>query len=81
MLFKLARVNTPHSSCRLICKEYKAIKSHSGSRYEEGQKRCQLCVLFLKWEGNWCPCCGYRLRNKPRAGQYKEKLQKLKSIV
>ena len=29
----------------------------------------------LKWEGLWCPCCGYRLRTKPRNLKYKAKLR------
>ena len=74
----MARVSTPHNSCRGVCIKYKAKKPKTESRYANGQKRCQLCVLFVHWEGNWCPCCGYRLRNKPRAGKYKEKLKKLK---
>jgi hypothetical protein len=24
------------------------------------------CVLFLKWDGMWCPCYGSRLRANPR---------------
>ena len=30
---------------------------------------------FIKWEGLWCPCCGYRLRTKPRNLKYKAKLR------
>ena len=44
-------------------------------RYATGQKRCQICELFIKWEGQWCPCCGYRLRAKPRNLRYKIKLR------
>ena len=44
-------------------------------RYEIGQKRCQICEIFIKWDGLWCPCCGYRLRTKPRNLKYKAKLR------
>jgi len=27
------------------------------------------------WDGLWCPCCGYRLRTKPRNLKYKAKLR------
>ncbi|MDQ3873466.1 MAG: hypothetical protein M3258_07655, partial [Thermoproteota archaeon] len=40
-----------------------------------GQKRCQICEIFIKWDGLWCPCCGYRLRTKPRNLKYKAKLR------
>jgi hypothetical protein len=36
-----------------------------------GQKRCQVCEIYLDWQGTWCPCCGYRLRIRPRNGKYK----------
>jgi hypothetical protein len=29
----------------------------------------------MKWEGLWCPCCGYRLRTRPRNLKYKAKLR------
>jgi predicted amidophosphoribosyltransferase len=49
-------------------------------RYSTGQKRCQVCEIFLKWEGLWCPCCGYRLRTRPRNLKYKAKLRTRKKI-
>ena len=45
-----------------------------------GQKRCQICETFLKWDGIWCPCCGYRLRTRPRNMKYKAKLRARKKI-
>ncbi len=29
-------------------------------------------------DGLWCPCCGYRLRTKPRNIKYKQKLRAAK---
>ncbi|MGC1132705.1 MAG: hypothetical protein WA941_07775, partial [Nitrososphaeraceae archaeon] len=43
-----------------------------------GQKRCQICEIFIDWEGLWCPCCGYRLRAKPRNLRYKSKMREQK---
>ena len=49
---------------------------HKGSRgYATGNKRCQRCEIFIKWDGLWCPCCGYRLRNGPRLFKHKAKLR------
>jgi hypothetical protein len=55
---------------------HKAIKpAEGGGRYSSGQRRCQICEIFIKWDGLWCPCCGYRLRTKPRNLKYKAKLR------
>jgi hypothetical protein len=49
---------------------------HKGSRgYATGNKRCNRCDLFIKWEGLWCPCCGYKLRTRPRHSKFKAKLR------
>jgi DNA-directed RNA polymerase subunit RPC12/RpoP len=32
-------------------------------------------VTFIEWEGLWCPCCGYKLRTKPRHSKFKAKLR------
>jgi uncharacterized Zn finger protein (UPF0148 family) len=36
--------------------------------------------LFIKWDGVFCPCCGYRLRIGPRNIEDKAKLRKQKKI-
>lgn len=59
--------------CRGLCDRYKAKKRSSEGRYASGQRRCQGCMMFLNWSGLWCPCCGERLRTKPRASKYKAK--------
>lgn len=65
--------------CKGICKRYKAIKPSSGSRYGNGQKRCQVCEIFLEVTDRlFCPCCGYRLRTKPRNSKHKESLRRSK---
>jgi hypothetical protein len=62
-------------ACKGICIRHKAQKPIGLGRYANGQKRCQICGLFLEWSGLWCPCCGYRLRGKPRNLKYKIKLR------
>ena len=62
-------------TCKGICIRHKAQKpSGTSGRYTSGQKRCQICEIFIKWDGLWCPCCGYRLRTKPRNKKYKARL-------
>jgi len=63
-------------TCNEICKKYKAQNNGLEGRYEQGQKRCTNCEIYIKWEGLWCPCCGYLLRTKPRARKLKLKLAK-----
>jgi hypothetical protein len=62
-------------TCKGICIRHKAQKPVGMGRYSMGQKRCQICELFIKWDGLWCPCCGYRLRTRPRNLKYKAKLR------
>jgi hypothetical protein len=67
-------------TCKGICIRHKAQKPVGSGRYASGQKRCQICEIFIKWDGLWCPCCGYRLRTKPRNLKYKAKLRARKKI-
>ena len=61
--------------CKGICNRHKAkMVLKNGGRYANSQKRCQICSIYIKWEGLYCPCCGYRLRTKPRNKKYKNKL-------
>ena len=61
--------------CKGICIRHKAHKPFGSSRYGTGNKRCQICEIFIKWEGLCCPCCGCRLRNGPRSFKFKAKLR------
>ncbi|MDQ6666697.1 MAG: hypothetical protein M3Y53_00550 [Thermoproteota archaeon] len=70
-------------TCKGICIRHKAPRPHdsNGNRYSTGQKRCQICEIFLKWDALWCPCCGYRLRTKPRNMGYRDNLRARKKIA
>ena len=68
-------------TCKGICIRHKAQKPVGVGRYSMGQKRCQICEIFIKWDGLWCPCCGYRLRTKPRNLKYKAKLRARNKVV
>ena len=68
-------IRTTKMTCKGICVRHKAQKPVGTGRYASGQRRCQICEIFIKWERLWCPCCGYRLRTKPRNLKYKAKLR------
>jgi hypothetical protein len=53
---------------------HKARKPTGLGRYATGQKRCHTCDLFMEWSGIWCPCCGRKLRTRPRNAEYESKL-------
>jgi hypothetical protein len=61
--------------CKCICIRHKAYKPVGSGRYAIGQKRCQICEIFIKWDGIFCPCCGCRLRIRPRLFKHKVKLR------
>ncbi len=63
-------------ACKGICIKHKAQKPAriDLSRYAQGQKRCQVCSMFVKWDGLHCPCCGTRLRLKPKVMRLKQKI-------
>lgn len=59
-------------TCRGKCEIHRATGRPNAGRYNSGQKRCIRCDVFLQWLGLWCPCCGLRLRGKPRNGKSKK---------
>jgi hypothetical protein len=66
--------------CKRICVRHKALKPVGIGRYSTGQKRCQICETFLKWDGLTCQCCGYKLRTGPRNLKLKTELRTRKEI-
>ena len=54
------------SICKGICVRHKAQGPASFGRYMRGQKRCQVCQIFLELNGVWCLCCGTKLRTRSR---------------
>ena len=64
-------------TCNGICHRHKITKGkRTDSWYKQGAKRCSTCDIYIKWDGMWCPCCGYMLRNKPKNNQYKQRYNK-----
>ena len=58
-------------TCRNICTKYKTTTpTPTGTaRYGGDRRRCQVCCIWLTWEGLHCPCCGMRLRMMMRRGK------------
>lgn len=53
-------------ACVEICKRYRAKRPVGGQRYNDGQKRCITCDMWIRWDGKFCPCCNIILRCNPR---------------
>ncbi|MGI9567273.1 MAG: hypothetical protein ACR2LL_09715 [Nitrosopumilus sp.] len=66
-------------SCGGICHRYRATKPRNSGRYISGQKRCNVCSIFIEWKGIHCTCCGMSLRTRPRTKLYKAKLRTLQT--
>lgn len=64
-------------SCNGICMKYKTRGNPIKGKYRIGQKRCQICSLYLIWEGLRCPCCNYILRTKPRNSKFKLEIKQI----
>ena len=66
-------------ACKNTCLRYRAPRPRptGTGRYFSGQKRCQVCNIFLIWDELWCPCCGFRLRSKPHNSLGKLKLTRM----
>jgi hypothetical protein len=62
-------------TCKGICIRHKAQRPVGSGRYAIGQKRCQVCEVFINWDLLWCPCCGSRLRIRPRNIKFKARLR------
>jgi hypothetical protein len=62
-------------TCKGIC-----IRHRASNHYASGQKRCQVCDLFIKWDGLFCPCCGYKLRTRPRNFNLKTKVREQEGV-
>ncbi len=59
--------------CIGTCIQSKAKKPLEIGRYAAGQKRCNICEIFINSDGAFCPCCKGKLRSLPRSRKGKEK--------
>lgn len=61
-------------ACHGICYRFAERKPVKEGRYATGQKRCNICCIFVKTEGFRCPCCNHKLRTKPENKELKQRL-------
>lgn len=73
MSFIFSHLKELKTMCKGICPRYQAKKPSGIGRYTSGQKRCNPCEIYINFAGGNCPCCGVKLRTKPRSLRYKEK--------
>ncbi|KAF6246326.1 hypothetical protein C6990_09345 [Nitrosopumilus sp. b3] len=53
-------------TCRGVCHKYKSSGVSMQFKYQEGQKRCSFCGIFMECNETRCPCCHTKLRTKAR---------------
>jgi len=58
-------------ACKGVCHKYRAKCGLRKYRYASGQKRCNICEIFVQLNDHSCPCCGMLLRTRPKSGKAK----------
>ena len=68
--------------CKGICIRHKAYKPYCSGRHVNGQKRCQICEIFIKWDGIFCSgCIGPRLfKHKAKSRITKQKEIRMQQV-
>lgn len=69
------------AGCRERCERYRYRRRPGGDWYLGDTGRCTSCDIFVRWEGEWCPCCGTKLRKKPRTSGRKRARKHVKAGV
>lgn len=65
------------NSCNNRCNAYKAESVPVSQLYTNGEKRCTVCAIYLKCDGYQCPCCGCRLRVRPKGRKSRANLPRI----
>lgn len=66
--------------CRGICYKYKTNRGANDSYYtpdNPDKKFCSVCECKMLWPDTNCPCCGHRMRTKPRNYKLHNKILKI----
>lgn len=66
--------------CNSACKQYKVPFHSLNGTYRAGLSKCLYCEVDIKWEGQYCPCCGHRLRKSPKNKKYKQMTRVAKGL-
>ena len=67
--------------CNGICQKFTrtggVTTRYGKGRYDQGQKRCSICEIFISTvqTSNLCPCCRSKLRSRPRRMMFKNKFR------
>lgn len=64
--------------CKGVCIRFEIKKFNGKIRYENNQKLCTQCNVFIDYADARCPCCRCVLRITPRAGKYRKLFQERK---
>jgi len=68
--------------CKGICQRFRAVMTSVNiGRYESGQKRCNVCGIFLNCDNFRCPCCSSKLRSNPRSTKLRRDLRIQKALI
>ena len=67
------------NTCKGICLQLEIKKFNGKTRYENNQKRCPQCSVFIDCPNVRCPCCRCVLRKTPRAGKSRKLFQERKN--
>lgn len=54
-------------ACKGVCDKLQCALPRHGGRYWNGQRRCQVCEIFIMTKELRCPCCNTILRRSPRS--------------
>lgn len=77
----MEKTKSKDMSCKGICIQYKALKPMNVGRYEKGQKRCDICDIWMLWNGVRCPCCNQVLRTNSRSQHSKRRLNAIRNRI
>ena len=61
-------MNQKMTCCCGVCIRYK-VKKHAVievSRYDDGQKYCSYCEIFMRAERLRCPCCNKQMKTRSK---------------
>ena len=68
-------------TCRGNCKTvFKNILGKPNLRYQNNQKRCGVCEIYLKIDSPKCPCCKSILHVRPRHSKAKIKYYEARGV-
>lgn len=65
--------------CKGVCERLEIKIKGQTMKYENNQKRCPVCEVFMICLDVRCPCCSCILRVTPRTNKYRKSFHKRKN--